>query len=393
MNKIIKLAIITLAFTLTVNAVFSQTPTTADGWKDLATKQLEMKKYDEAAASFTKCFEISSAFSSDLRLNVNAQVCLLGRGLTYQSHKKYPEAIKDFTKAIEINPRSIKAFDYRGNVYRDTEEYEKAVSDYTKAIEFNSLSADLHYKRGWVYFELESDRKAEIDFSKAIDLDRNYKNAYLDRSGVYCEQGKIALAKADEQKFAQFGGKVNYPCKMPTSAAGWFRMGEKQAAVENESGAIESFTKAIAVDPKYIDAYKRRADMYFIQKNFDKLLADYSKLIELAPTNARYYFIRAEIYSLGIQKYELALADMNNAIRLDSNFPDNFVMRSDIYHKTKKYELEVADLTTAIKLKPDEVNYYIFRARAYCDQGSKTQAKADEQKAVALGGKIEEPCK
>lgn len=70
----------------------------------------------------------------------------------------------------------------------------------------------------------------------------------------------------------------------------------------------------------------------------------------------------------------------------------NFYDRASIYFDTGNMNLAEADLNEAIKLDPKMADAYIMRAKIYCSQKLIISAMHDENRAIALGGKIENPC-
>lgn len=58
---------------------------------------------------------------------------------------------------------------------------------------------------------------------------------------------------------------------------------------EKRKMSLESLTKLIAENPKLVEAYSRRGDVYFFLGDFKAAVADYDKMVELSPaidTNA-----------------------------------------------------------------------------------------------------------
>ena len=84
----------------------------------------------------------------------------------------------------------------------------------------------------------------------------------------------------------------------------------------DQDKAIADYTEAIRLDPKYADAYNRRADAYEIDGEYDKAIADFTAAIRLNPKDANLYRSRSGTYgNLGQQ--EKADADAAEAERLD----------------------------------------------------------------------------
>ena len=65
---------------------------------------------------------------------------------------------------------------------------------------------------------------------------------------------------------------------------------------ENFPLAIEYYTKAIALHPKYFKAYFNRGFAYDKLGQYDNAINDYTKAIELNPNSAYSYYNRAISY-------------------------------------------------------------------------------------------------
>ncbi len=86
---------------------------------------------------------------------------------------------------------------------------------------------------------------------------------------------------------------------------------------EKRESAIQACTCEIASDPLSIDAYFRRADLYYQHQNNRLAIADYSTVIRLAVKQPKVYLLalgnRAFLYNL-IKKPNLAIDDYNAVI-------------------------------------------------------------------------------
>ena len=60
---------------------------------------------------------------------------LLEEGKNFYNQREFIKSIDIFTKILEFNPKSAKAYSYRGTTYLQLKQYDNAISDYTKSIE------------------------------------------------------------------------------------------------------------------------------------------------------------------------------------------------------------------------------------------------------------------
>jgi tetratricopeptide (TPR) repeat protein len=77
----------------------------------------------------------------------------------------------------------------------------------------------------------------------------------------------------------------------------FFEQGKTFSSVENADQAIDNYSKAIKINPKFVKAYNNRGIAYVLKKNYDLALADFNKAIKLDPKNGKAYHNRAIVYS------------------------------------------------------------------------------------------------
>jgi len=81
--------------------------------------------------------------------------------------------------------------------------------------------------------------------------------------------------------------------------------------------AIEDYTRAIELDPKFAEAYNNRAYTYMVQHNYAAALPDLDKAIELRPDYINALMNRGDIYNYYYHiNYDLAIADYDRILQL-----------------------------------------------------------------------------
>jgi len=96
--------------------------------------------------------------------------------------------------------------------------------------------------------------------------------------------------------------------------------------------AIADYNKVIELAPNYANAYNYRGLAYYLLEQYEKAIADYNKAIELAPNYAYAYNNRGIAY-YALEQYERAIEDYNKAIDLDPNFTIAYDNRGLAYKK------------------------------------------------------------
>jgi tetratricopeptide (TPR) repeat protein len=101
------------------------------------------------------------------------------------------------------------------------------------------------------------------------------------------------------------------------------------------------------------DAYNNRADGYLAQKKYDLAIADENQAIPLDAGNANALNNRCLAY-IGKKDYDKAIADCSQAIRVNSGFAHYYRNRATALLDKGKRAEALADLRTAIKLDPQD---------------------------------------
>jgi tetratricopeptide (TPR) repeat protein len=139
--------------------------------------------------------------------------------------------------------------------------------------------------------------------------------------------------------------------KEKLTAQDWLQRGmelEKQTVYEE---AIKMYTRAIAVDKNYSEAYFRRAKAYMAShKSFAmEALSDFNKTIALDPTNTEAYYERGLLHAF-ILNNENARDDMKTAANLGHQGAQKWLAPDP---EKKGNEKESASIRTAVVTSRD----------------------------------------
>lgn len=112
--------------------------------------------------------------------------------------------------------------------------------------------------------------------------------------------------------------------------------------------AIEYYSKAIALDSQFADAYVNRGKAYLDRDDFERAIADFDAAIAIDPQDPLGYRNRGIAYLLTAQ-FDRALVDLNKAIELGDE-PSALFVRGIVYINLEKREKAIADLERALEL-------------------------------------------
>ncbi|HEY9715029.1 MAG TPA: hypothetical protein V6C72_16285, partial [Chroococcales cyanobacterium] len=114
-------------------------------------------------------------------------------------------------------------------------------------------------------------------------------------------------------------------------------------------------------------------------KQYDKAIADYSKLVELKYSSIEVRTGRAQCFS-ALKQFKRALADYDWLLTAEPANDDLHRLRGELQVKMGDQKAALDDLNLAVKINPSPRN---FRARAavFEASGMPDQAKADRKNA------------
>ncbi len=219
------------------------------------------------------------------------------------------------------------------------------------------------------------------DREKARDLEEIKKRAdsLLAENKRWKEELKTTKGTATKKKQEEYAQGIK-----ELEAIGWVQLGLALWELGNHDEAIESFTKAIELDPKDALAYTNRGAAYGILGNYRQAIEDYDRAIELDPKDARAYYNRGIAYG-GLGNYKQAIRDYGRAIELNPEYVAAYINRGYAYASLGNYRQAIEDFDRAIELDPKEAMAYYNRGAVYRKLGNYKQAFRDLKIAARLG--------
>jgi len=112
-------------------------------------------------------------------------------------------------------------------------------------------------------------------------------------------------------------GKTPPQERPPQSPPDFYIRGIRQALAHRYSAALADYSKALALDPQFVEAYLRRAEVHYLLENDSGVLADCQQAIALDATDPKLHYYQ------GLARYRLgyvqsAIPAFSNAIARDS---------------------------------------------------------------------------
>jgi tetratricopeptide (TPR) repeat protein len=148
--------------------------------------------------------------------------------------------------------------------------------------------------------------------------------------------------------------------------------------------AIGIFDEVIRLQPTFARAHILRGNAYMLKVKYDKALADFNQAIRIDPKNATAYCDRADLENHFRGRPQNALADYDRAIRLAPKFQRAYFNRGICFLELHAYNGAIANFTRSIELVLNDLSAYGSRAYAYAKRGDREHALADAKVAIRL---------
>jgi tetratricopeptide (TPR) repeat protein len=123
-------------------------------------------------------------------------------------------------------------------------------------------------------------------------------------------------------------------------------LADKQRERKEYAEAIVNYTKAIALEPKFAEAYYGRGLTYSLLKQNKEALADFDRAIQLKPNLAEAYGSRADIYQY--TNLPQAISDAKQLVVLKPKDQNSYVVLAAYYQKNSDYKNTIATLEQGI---------------------------------------------
>jgi tetratricopeptide (TPR) repeat protein len=230
--------------------------------------------------------------------------------------------------------------------------------------------------RARVYSHLGEHEAAIRDLTEVVRLYPSDPNRYFHRAFAHIEAARYGDAKHDIAQALML---------KPADAATLSRVGLYYVFMGEFERAVESYSRAIAIQRDRPELYEDRARAHLRMRLWERSLEDINAAIARDPTNLRYLFHRGRTYQ--------AMGDLNRAIedftRLSQDpmkGSSGFLGRAGVYQLKGQWTEALADASEMIRLKPAYEPAFLtllMRARIYKAKGDWERAFSDYALAIA----------
>lgn len=300
-------------------------------------------------------------------------------GLFYFYNGQSETAIIALSSVLETNPNVIIANLHRGLAYLQQEHHALALDDMNKVLNLDPNNPMAYMGRGAVYGDQGQFGLAVYYTDKAFDLDPNNPGILHNKELAY-----LAIEKLISQSK---NGPPQSPGQLKPEEL--FNRGENKRVANDIDGALEDFNETISLNPAYANAYAARG---YLKENklddIDGAINDYTIALTLNPYDAVTYCNRGNSLS-NIGDISGAQKDYDKTIELAPSWARGYATRGYLLlYIMGKTEKALADFDEALRLDPRDAITLNNRGNAKVRLGDKEGADADFAKANSLNNMI-----
>jgi tetratricopeptide (TPR) repeat protein len=203
---------------------------------------------------------------------------------------------------------------------------------------------------------------------------------------LFSRQVYVADAELTDMVYTVLREQDGWLAVRQRGVEGW--LPKEQAVLLQD--AVAYFTQRLRANGEDAFALGHRGSAWREQGESEKALADLNEAIRLDPSTAAWYSNRGMVYE-ELQEYDDAIADYSEAIRLDPNDARSYLNRG-IAHKAKRaYDQAIHDYGMAIRLDPSSSDAFFGRGNAYKAMKRYDLAIRDYNEAIRLDPQWPDP--
>lgn len=321
---------------------------------------------------------------------------LFEMGVEKLDEEQYEQALSYLNESIKLDPKYADAYSARGEVRERLKDLDGAMIDYAICVELLPDQYEPLFSLAVIRYELKLYELAKQDFLKLQRLPAGHTNRIMYRQtaqGTGTDKIMTAQSMMKSELYNYLGlieTKLNN-CKTgivyldsairvnSTEADYYVNRALAKQACKDET-AQDDFKKALKINPDHA-LTKHNQVVQSKQDSFDQSEAQLTEIIRNDST-LQYPYIARGYYRLTNGNFKGALADYNQALKIDDGDPHLWLNRGLTKEKLQDYTGAFSDYTRAIDLKENFANAWMNRGNVLMKQNRFEDAIEDYTVAI-----------
>ena len=283
-------------------------------------------------------------------------------------------ALAAYNQALNISPDNATAYIAKANLEIGTKNFEAAKADIDAARKVMPKSLIVFYTQALLDFSQEKHAAALESLQQVLRAAPEHMPSILLAGAVQYALGSMPQAEQHFKKYLEKNPQNNYARKMLASTL----LNSRQPQY-----AIDVLSPALVGVQQDAQLFALAGNIYTQTGDYTKASEYFTKASKLAPQSA-------ELHSaLGLSKLALgqndsAVAEMETAVKLDTQSPKSGVMLALTHLRLKEYDKALAAAKVVINGQPDDPLGYNLKGAAFLGKNATAEARESFEKAVSL---------
>jgi lipopolysaccharide biosynthesis regulator YciM len=273
------------------------------------------------------------------------------RGLNYILSDDQDQAIEELTRAVNVDTDAVETYVALGNLFRSKGEIDRAIRIRQSIIVRNNIAESirrqakfdlgLDYRRGGFY------ERAIKTFQEVLSEDPKHTEALHQLVLIYEETRDWEKAFETEQKMAKLTGEK----RLNVLAHHQTEIGKAHMERGRTGNAKAAFKKALSLDPTCVDAHLHFGDWYLHQGKPKKALAQWRKVVEVAPDHTFLVLNRLALAAVRLKDFSPVEEVLTQCVQSGPN-PLAHLALARMLAQRGENDRAINELNRAIELDP-----------------------------------------
>lgn len=287
----------------------------------------------------------------------------------------YVLSIQYFNQIIKLKPYWADPYYYRAVAKLNLDDLEGADEDATACIERNPYFNNVFYLRGFVRHSMGDYDAAIADYRQGLSYNSADRNLLFSAAMAYAQKKDYAAADSMYN---------NLLTHYPKYAAGYVTRGQFNILRGDTLAARADIDHAISIDKNFASAYELRALLRIeSDKDYQGALADMNEAVRLEPKNTGFYINRAMV-KYYVEDLRGAMNDYDYVLTLDPTNVMAYYNRGLLRAQVGERNKAVDDFNRVLSREPRNYQAILNRALLYDNLGEYEKAIVDYDAVIEV---------
>ncbi len=307
-------------------------PRHAGLWGKYGLALRRLNRYEDAVKAFDNAIEIDPRYAWAWN----------GRGMALSALKRPADALASFEHAAEIDKTDVWHWYNQGDALMALDRPQEALVVLEQAVTLDPAHAESWAKQGQVLRRLNRNPEALVAYDRALGLQPQYSWAWngrgltlesmrrreeavasyeralsLDHSVIWYHNNLIDILLDMGRKADALSASEAAVSALPDNAMAWARRGLAQRRTGSYTASVESYARALELDPNYGWAWNGFGLAHLSQHHYEDAADAFERAVQLNPKDVWFWRNLGDALMM-VEDYKAAVHAFEQAVKLDS---------------------------------------------------------------------------